>query len=97
MAAPNPNLKFSAVDPVALAAVVVAGFVAWRLYKGAGAVAESVKHVATVKLNPVNEGNFINQGFESVVGSVLDMTGSENDSFGKWLFNTLNPDAGFKP
>jgi hypothetical protein len=63
---------------IAAAAVVIAG---WYVKRQAGAVVAEVGQA----VNPVNQDNIFNRGFNAVYGSVTDGKGSLGTDLYDWL------------
>ncbi len=51
-----------------LGGLALAGFVAWKIYKGAGALIDTATDVITTDLNPVSDQNLIYRGVNNVIG-----------------------------
>lgn len=73
---------------LALAGVAVAGWVAWKVYKGAGAAADVAKQVVTQDLNPASDKNIAYRGVNAA-GAAL--TGNASFSLGSWLYDVMHP------
>lgn len=91
--------ELTATGVLALAGVVVGGFVLWRFYKAAGqvgdkisdaarAAAEVAYHTATVDLNPADPGNVVNRAVLAVPRAV---TGDDSWTLGGWLYEVTHP------
>lgn len=62
------SVKDLAVATAVLAGTAVVLFGLWKVKQGAGAAADAVEEVLTVKLNPVSDGNAVYGGVNALIG-----------------------------
>lgn len=67
-----------------LAGLAVAGFVAYKLYKGVAVVGEAAKEIVTEKLNPVSDKNIAYNGVNSILQT---LTGDQNATLGGKIYD----------
>lgn len=79
-------MKLDATGVLAIAGVGVAAYLGYRVYKGAGTVAQKVAQVVKTDLNPTNSQNIANRAFEAVQAPVTGQA-----SFSDFLLKTFNP------
>lgn len=72
-----------------LAAVAVAGFVAWKVYSAGGAVADTVKELITQDLNPLSTENAVYRMFEE-----RDASGNVESTLGTRIYDSTHHSDG---
>lgn len=83
------RVQLNATAVLALAGVAVAGFVAYRVVRAGGAVADTVGQVITHDLNPASSDNVVNQALLAIGQSI---SGDPNWTLGGSVYDWTHTD-----
>lgn len=83
------RVQINATAVLALAGIAMAGFVAYRVVRAGGAVAETVGQVITHDLNPASSDNVVNQALLAIGQSI---SGDPNWSLGGSIYDWTHSD-----